>query len=149
MKRWEQVNSYSFLVHLRMLFPPSVSRLSRHNRKIGNRKSQKLISIPTYLADIRIQPICSYCYHRRSTPDFHILYNSIFSVPFNTDLDTASLNRPQKTCRKVIISRRIWGCQSGGYVRVLISLWFFLIPICSTTKRIFLGWVKEVRTTKS
>jgi hypothetical protein len=22
-------------------------------------------------------------------------------------------------------------------------------PICSTTKRIFLGWVKEVRTTKS
>jgi hypothetical protein len=22
-------------------------------------------------------------------------------------------------------------------------------PVCSTTKRIFLGWVKEVRTTKS
>jgi hypothetical protein len=22
-------------------------------------------------------------------------------------------------------------------------------PICSTTKRIFLGWIKEVRTTKS
>jgi hypothetical protein len=34
------------------------------------------------------------------------------------------------------------------YVRVLISLWRFLFPICSTSKRIFLGWVKEVRTTK-
>jgi hypothetical protein len=38
------------------------------------------------------------------------------------------------------------------YVAVFISLRFFLFsyfPICSTTKRIFLGWVKEVRTTKS
>jgi hypothetical protein len=24
----------------------------------------------------------------------------------------------------------------------------FALPICSTTKRIFLGWIKEVRTTK-
>jgi hypothetical protein len=35
------------------------------------------------------------------------------------------------------------------YEGVLISLWLFLFPICSTTKRIFLGWGKEVRTTKS
>jgi hypothetical protein len=38
------------------------------------------------------------------------------------------------------------------YVGVLISLWLFLFHlrvVCSTTKRIFLGWVKEVRTTKS
>jgi hypothetical protein len=35
------------------------------------------------------------------------------------------------------------------YVRVLISPWLFLFPICSTTKRIFLGWVKEVITKKS
>jgi hypothetical protein len=34
------------------------------------------------------------------------------------------------------------------YVRELISLWLFLFPISSATKRIFLGWVKEVRTTK-
>jgi hypothetical protein len=26
---------------------------------------------------------------------------------------------------------------------------FLAFPLCSTTKRIFLGWVKEVRTTKS
>jgi hypothetical protein len=26
---------------------------------------------------------------------------------------------------------------------------FLAFPICSTTKLIFLGWVKEVRTTKS
>jgi hypothetical protein len=26
---------------------------------------------------------------------------------------------------------------------------FVAFPICSTTKRIFLGWVKEVRTMKS
>jgi hypothetical protein len=32
--------------------------------------------------------------------------------------------------------------------RVLISLWLFLFPICSTKKNNFLGWVKEVRTTK-
>jgi hypothetical protein len=37
------------------------------------------------------------------------------------------------------------------YVGVLISFWLFLIRIFliySTTKIIFLGWVKEVRTTK-
>jgi hypothetical protein len=38
---------------------------------------------------------------------------------------------------------------SSLYVGVLISLWLFLFPICSTTKRIFLGWVKQGRTTKS
>jgi hypothetical protein len=38
--------------------------------------------------------------------------------------------------------------KNNCYVGVLISLWFFLFPTCSTTKRIFLGWVKEVRTTK-
>jgi hypothetical protein len=32
------------------------------------------------------------------------------------------------------------------YIGVLISLWLFLFPICSTTKRIFVGWDKEVRT---
>jgi hypothetical protein len=35
------------------------------------------------------------------------------------------------------------------HVGMLISLWLFLFPVCSTTKRIFFGWVKEVRTTKS
>jgi hypothetical protein len=35
------------------------------------------------------------------------------------------------------------------YVGVLISLWLFLFPVCSRTKRTFLGWVKEVRTTTS
>jgi hypothetical protein len=41
------------------------------------------------------------------------------------------------------------GKEVSVYVGVLISLWFFLFPVCITTKRIFLGWVKEVRTTKS
>jgi hypothetical protein len=36
-----------------------------------------------------------------------------------------------------------------SYVGVLINLWLFLFPICSTSKIIFLGWDKEVRTTKS
>jgi hypothetical protein len=35
------------------------------------------------------------------------------------------------------------------YIGVLISLWLFLFLICSTIKRAFLGWVKDVRTTKS
>jgi hypothetical protein len=38
------------------------------------------------------------------------------------------------------------------YVGVLISLWLFLfhpLVVCSSTNGIFLGWVKEVRTTKS
>jgi hypothetical protein len=38
------------------------------------------------------------------------------------------------------------------YVVVLISLWLFLFDlkvVCNTIKRIFLGWVKEVRTMKS
>jgi hypothetical protein len=38
------------------------------------------------------------------------------------------------------------------YVGVLISLWLFLLHlrvVCSTTKIIFVGLVKEVRTTKS
>jgi hypothetical protein len=35
----------------------------------------------------------------------------------------------------------------GTYVGVAFPISYF--PICSTTKRIFLGWVKEVRTTKS
>jgi hypothetical protein len=35
------------------------------------------------------------------------------------------------------------------YLGLLIILWLFLFPICSTTKIIFLGCVKEVRTTKS
>jgi hypothetical protein len=34
------------------------------------------------------------------------------------------------------------------YVGVLISFWLFLFLIRSTTERISLGWVKEVRTTK-
>jgi hypothetical protein len=36
-----------------------------------------------------------------------------------------------------------------NYVGVLISLWLFYVPICSTTKLILLGWVKEVRIMKS
>jgi hypothetical protein len=39
--------------------------------------------------------------------------------------------------------------QSAIYAGVLTNLWLFLFPISSKTKRIFLGWVKEVRTTKS
>jgi hypothetical protein len=47
---------------------------------------------------------------------------------------------------------KIIQCPVNDYVGVLISLCLFLFPIfpiCSTTKRIFLGWVKEVRTRKS
>jgi hypothetical protein len=35
------------------------------------------------------------------------------------------------------------------YVGVLMNLWLILFSICSTTRRIFLGWFKEVRTKKS
>jgi hypothetical protein len=37
------------------------------------------------------------------------------------------------------------------YVEVLLNLWLFLFPICSTTKIIFFGGggVKEIRTTKN
>jgi hypothetical protein len=38
------------------------------------------------------------------------------------------------------------------YVRGLISLWLFLFAtflFAAQTKRIFLGWVKEIRTMKS
>jgi hypothetical protein len=41
------------------------------------------------------------------------------------------------------------GSAGTKYVGVLISLWLFLFPICSIRKLIFLGWVKEVTTTKS
>jgi hypothetical protein len=34
------------------------------------------------------------------------------------------------------------------YVGVLISLWLFIFSYLQHNKRIFLGWVKEVRTTK-
>jgi hypothetical protein len=41
---------------------------------------------------------------------------------------------------------------NSDYVGVLISLWLFLFPIflfAAQPKEFFLGWVKEVRTTKS
>jgi hypothetical protein len=44
----------------------------------------------------------------------------------------------------VYLLRYKGGHDSLGRYKELISY----IPICSTTKRIFLGWVKEVRTTK-
>jgi hypothetical protein len=42
------------------------------------------------------------------------------------------------------LKQSVW----GYYVKVQISLQVFL-SICSTTKKLFLEWVKEVRTTKS
>jgi hypothetical protein len=52
------------------------------------------------------------------------------------------LNIRYKTC-EIQISQIRRGADK--FMAFLISYF----PICSTTKRIFLGWVKEVRTTKS
>jgi hypothetical protein len=44
-------------------------------------------------------------------------------------------------------SNRSFVLRSGADKSLAFPIFYF--PICSTSKSIFLGWVKEVRTTKS
>jgi hypothetical protein len=50
-------------------------------------------------------------------------------------------------CREIIAVHCENHIRRGADKSLAFSISYF--PICSTTKRIFLGWVKEVRTTKT
>jgi hypothetical protein len=73
----------------------------------------------------------------RPTPEPEKISTELYSLPPLKNAIYCSSYREEESCSTVY------------YVRALISLWLFLFPVCSTTKRIFLGWVQEVRTTKS
>jgi hypothetical protein len=57
-----------------------------------------------------------------------------------------STNRSTSINHLIYLSRKRRVCR-GADKSLVFPISYF--PICSTTRRIFLGWVKEVRTTKS
>jgi hypothetical protein len=79
-------------------------------------------------------------------------YPGVQYVPFSND-EILQIQRMLLEILCVILwskfSRASYVTQVSRGADMSLTFPISYFPICSTTKRIFLGWVKEVRTTKS
>jgi hypothetical protein len=94
------------------------------------------------------------CYLLSAKPGLRCLYSCSYTDVVCPVIEVISFQVTQHSrCLPLTWRKNIWFPKHCAlYVGVLVSLWLFLFHlwvVCSTTKIIYLGWVKEVRTMKS